>query len=312
MGQAVTLLYYANQVDVSREPRRTPPSHARFAIVNFEYAGTEWQKVNFERAGKKWHKSGTSRFLGALRICQPSGEILFESVNDHEETVKRLKAVEGIDVTCFATVSLSPAVSLSRAIQDMEDLCALLSLARGTKINWAYFDTLSETGDNVHTRHVSRVTKPFAGFPLIHPDHADDLLSFLQCFERFRGAEELYSLKRVVDHYTDAKAHRPFLEARGMLAAILIDFLLGRYRNRTDRRSIRKDFGRTSVQRALRKGLSELLGSTLPSVTDSEQEQFLENVQALNRPTLASPQRIRGLAESSHLGRGGSSNSQNT
>jgi hypothetical protein len=240
--------------------------------------------MNFEFIDNTSQKKRTSGFPDALQVSLPSGELLIEQVDGHQEAIKRLRKIGGVDVTCHATMRLDCGPSLPHVIRDIEDLCTLLSFARGTKINWAYLDTLSDSGEKLHTRHVSRVTKRFTSFPLIDPREPDDLPSLLSCFHRFREAEEAHSLKRVVDHYTDAKADQAFLEARGMLAAILVDFLLGRYRTHTNRHSIRKDFNRTQAQRTLRKGLKELLGSVFSDITDDEEKQFLENLQSLNRP----------------------------
>lgn len=43
----------------------------------------------------------------------------------------------------------------------IDDLCYILSVARGTKIQWVYYKLYNETGKCISVTHFSRITKPY-------------------------------------------------------------------------------------------------------------------------------------------------------
>ena len=149
-------------------------------------------------------------------------EIALKRRPDYGEIAERLRSLRAAEVSAEAVVSAS--CGLENATKTVEDLCWLLSVARGTKVNWVYMDMFDSDGNLLQTRHANRITKRYSPLSVIDPGDRDDTARFVeQTYSRFTQVEDQYELCRgTIDAYLDAKAEADFLEmCAGKLAVCL-------------------------------------------------------------------------------------------
>jgi hypothetical protein len=83
-------------------------------------------------------------------------------LQDYKENVEIIRATRGIGVTAIASVSASNALlDVSKVINLMNDLCLLLTLARGCGVQWLYRESVSK-GEVVERYHWAPITLPYS------------------------------------------------------------------------------------------------------------------------------------------------------
>src|SRR5207249_2825615 len=96
----------------------------RFYLVNFEFDGIQSYHEVYEDGTKAWNLELPLEINGRTLTIRP--------VREYSNIIKVVKATNWVDVTCVATVELDENDNLNDVREEMDSLCALLTLARGT------------------------------------------------------------------------------------------------------------------------------------------------------------------------------------
>jgi hypothetical protein len=119
--------------------------------------------------------------------------------------------------------------SIGRLKEVIDDLCYLMSVARGTTIQWIYCNHYNAAGECIMRTHSPRITKPFSPLSIIDPrvDGRDETKVFLeQGYGVYVSKRDSYGLNRgTIDAYLDAKAEHDYLETRGAKLAVAMEML---------------------------------------------------------------------------------------
>ena len=229
---AFGLTVFANRLVATNSQVSQPPVLLRFAFVNFDYIGNEWQE------------EGPGGRLSLLRIRLPQTEVVFEQVRDYREVLETIKAQHGIDVTCELECRLKDDFSHEDALEVANDLSLLLSIARGRFVNWIYYTAVDADGNTAFVDHQDRYVRPWPRRSLVLIDHRhlEDTTNFLESSypklqnlkqELNRDPDEDEALK-LVHAYLDART-AGFLQTGGLAAVSLLDFLRGHWLERQGR-----------------------------------------------------------------------------
>jgi len=112
----------------------------------------------------------------------------------------------------------------------IDTLCKPLSLARGTKINWIYYDGYDSLGNKILSFHKNSIAWRYAGLPLIDPRNPNETDSFVtQAYPSYVSIQDKYSLGKGIEAYLDAKREGVYLETRALVASVLLEFLSDKY-----------------------------------------------------------------------------------
>jgi hypothetical protein len=194
-------------------------SSARFGITNFEYHGNK--HTEYPTGGGAWD-------ILSIHLGDKTVEI--HEVPDYKIIIESIKAQRGIDVTCEAVFPISSKYDLDVAMSHIDVLCELLSLARGTKINWIYYDCYDSLENKVRSFHKNSIVWRYTGIPLIDPRNYDETASFInQAYPVYKSMQEKYGLQKCIEAYLDAKREGTYLETRALVAAVLLDILSHKY-----------------------------------------------------------------------------------
>ncbi len=217
-----------------------PVSSISFGVTNFEFLG-------IESAHYKTDRSRGTHLVLPIELPTSDGAKTFSirPLQDYGTILERIKAVpRGIDVTCEIVIDQVQNGSVEKLKKTVGDLCDLLSVARGTFINWIYLEHRDEDSTVQSRLHSSRVTRPFEGLPIIDPgvnsidqytipDTNEPLTDGRLDTKRFiETAYEVYAndtirelYRRVIVTYLDARQGHWFIETRSAALAIAMEIV---------------------------------------------------------------------------------------
>lgn len=214
-------------------------------------------------------------------ITHPAGRAILRCLDDYRDTVRHLKTVKGVDVTAELLVD-NATITAADTIAD--DICYLLSLARGTKVQWIARFGYSRTNRQLQWHHASRVTKKYCPFPSIDPRQVKDTDEFLQ------SAIPTYVIRRdewnmasgLIDAYLDSKAEADYLETRGVELAVAMEMLKEAFLKVSGYQTlVRPESEFTALAPHLKAAIKDVL--TAHDWTGSERATMYGNLAGLNR-----------------------------
>lgn len=195
-------------------------SNARFGLTNFKFIGTEAHRTD---------RSGVLALSLDLQDGSNLTKIKIIPIDDYGYAMLRAQTLHGIDVTCEALGEVSDEDQVERLTDTVDDLCRLLSVARGTKVQWIYRDLYNEDGSCILRYHYSAVTKPYCSLAVIDPyaEGRYETKAFLEgAYAPYLQRRDEYKLNRgTIDAYLDAKADYDYLETRGAKLAVALEKL---------------------------------------------------------------------------------------
>jgi len=162
-----------------------------------------------------------------LRL-EREGELMmfsFEPIKEYSRVMQRVRILKSIDVTCEVIGNIALDRDTERLEQAVDDLCYLLSVTQGTKIQWVYCDQYDKSGTLILRIHASRVAKVYSPLSIINRD--SEVKTFIEkTYTGYVANRELYKLNLgTIDAYLDAKAEPDYLQMRGIKLAVVMEML---------------------------------------------------------------------------------------
>lgn len=156
-------------------------------------------------------------------------EIQFKKIRDYNETINRISILGTIDVTCELILKITDCKNLEKIVEIVDDICFLLSIKKGTKVSWIYYDICDNTGKTIFKKHGSKVTKIFQPLDIFYfkDPHGFQTKKFLELTypHYIKNRDRLKLNRGVIDTYLDAKTENDFIETRAGKLALTIEFL---------------------------------------------------------------------------------------
>lgn len=156
-----------------------------------------------------------------------SYKVILEPVSDYKERIEKVSKLKSIDVTCEAVLNLYSGQKIEDLTEVVDNLCYVLSVARGTKINWMYRGMYSSDNVMLYRLYDRRITKPYTGLSIIDSNNPHDTKVFVErVYPIYVKKKDAYYLHRgTIDAYLDAKQEADFLEMRGLKMAVAMEII---------------------------------------------------------------------------------------
>jgi len=197
--------------------RRKKPQTLRFGLANLSF--TPIETVSGFPGGVLSFRlnTGTNTY-----------KLVLDPVSDYNERIDKVKVTKGVDVTCEAVVNLGDGQTIEELEQVVDNLCYILSVACGTKINWVYRDIYSSDSLSLRRLHATRVTKPYTPLSIIDPRNPHETRAFVeQVYPVYIKKKDSYRLHRgTIDAYLNAKQEADFLEMRGLKMVVAMEMMV--------------------------------------------------------------------------------------
>jgi hypothetical protein len=134
-GTTIDIVFIASSMKFTK-PQSEAVKLVRFGITNFKFFGNKLRE--YPNGGGAWD-------ILSVNLGEKTVEI--HEVQNHKIIMESVEAQKSIDVTSEVVINLSSIDDLDTVTPLIDTLCKLLSLARGTKINWIYYDCFDSLGN---------------------------------------------------------------------------------------------------------------------------------------------------------------------
>ena len=104
----------------------------QISIVNFPFLGTE--------AEESEHDGGWSVTSSLLPLNLGRRRVQLRWVPDYSRAEEELRTLREPRITCTATLPLTGGGELASAVQDIQDLCDVMIVAKGSIANWLCYE----------------------------------------------------------------------------------------------------------------------------------------------------------------------------
>ena len=152
--------------------------------------------------------------------------------------LNRLEVLRGVLPT--VQLEVDTRASLERVTDAVDELCYLLSIALGMKVQWLALNESTASHVWVCRHHFSHVTKRYGALYIIDP-HGSDISTFIQrCGDnRFTRARERVGLTHaVIDTYLDAKSEGDFLQVRALKLVVAVEMFKAAFLDKSESDSL--------------------------------------------------------------------------
>jgi len=212
--------HYRSAGKFELDARLCPWSEAhtvRFAITNLEFIGNE--KEEYGIGG--WR-------LTDLKLKLDDVNISFQKVKKYDSIIESLKRNKNTEITCDLVIE-SNNHAQEEILAIVDRICRLLTIARGTKINWINYRLFDKELKLINQHYEPRVTVPYTGMPLVKsinlPNCTVDFLT--QCYPTYKERNTKYHFDDIGNFLVDIHA-RGFLETRCLLLFSVAEVLARR------------------------------------------------------------------------------------
>jgi hypothetical protein len=231
--------FYARDMTVSTASS-TSLASLKFYIVNFEFI-----------IPLRWRFRG---YCIAIRKIKGNDEVEIEM-----ETTKIAKITAEIEV--------KPENGFINDISEVEilvnDLCNLLSLAKGCMIHWLYWDAYSSSDFPVKSYHLNAVISRYTNFYVILKHPPKDIEDFVQqVYTRYQDIQkgDIWKFDDAIIHYANTLASGSFTELKSLNLVSLIEYLTGRFVEHEKTNKVFEDASFSDdKKKVLQKGIKNLL-----------------------------------------------------
>ena len=294
-GISAELCTTLNAIEVSIGPQDFRFCYFRLSLVNFLFETIDNASVSLA-ANQDDPKTG-KEIPAAPQLPLQIGDfkIYLRPAANYKEITEALWYRGGVAITAHALV-IMPTEFVSQGLElheTMEEVCALLSLAKGTAIHYVELDFMDEDSEVVNRFffHNTRLMR-FGGRALTGLMGGIELKKFVETAHPILpSADEDWNLRFAIDLLTDAKAEGDLIELRGLKLANCLELLRQRFLKRTDGEFLIPakafDKRRKQLRAAIENTLREYLSPEQANLSAEEYEAVIgaikENSSGLNR-----------------------------
>ena len=238
------------------------------------------RRMPYSRRRLRFILTNLSGIHSSITFSCGSLSFTLRPLEDAPRNLERLQVSR--DVLPTAQLEVATRASLERVTKAVSEICYLLSLALGTKIQWVALTESSNAGSWLCRHHYSHVTKRYGVLCALDP-RSTDIGAFLQqCGDgRFtRSREQAGLTNATIDTYLDAKSEGDFLQVRALKLVVAVEMLKAEFVERSGARPL--VFSDEEFD-ALVPELKRALRGVIVNSTADQRKDVYANVLGLNR-----------------------------
>jgi len=218
-------------------------------ITNFEFKGLQ----TFLRP------DGTTVNTLALEVAG----IKFEIFPKHDFSVSLPESLitRPCKVTSYIEVDLTQSyLPYDELLKVVDNVCVLLSFARGTWITWPFYQLLDQNGKVVKIHHRKTFTSNFGIRPLKVMEYSEKLKNFIETsYEKFVHLETEYGISQTIKILAEAKSMSSMGEINALTVTTAVDILRARWADKNGMSFIFEKSFFSKITKLLQHQLSEIL-----------------------------------------------------
>jgi hypothetical protein len=185
----------------------------RFGLTNFEIMIPKFSSDNFSET--------------VLSLNLKGIDVKIKAHQDFPKIFLKTKTLKTVNVIAETIFNLSKNDDISQIKRIMDDLCILMSIARGRKVQWVYHTLYNSNFSPTSRTHFAFITKPYAPLNIIDrdPENIGEIKRFLEISYSNYPPTVINFNKWVVEEYLAAKQEGDYLEARALKIVVTMEML---------------------------------------------------------------------------------------
>lgn len=174
-------------------------------------------------------------FVPIIHLNYNGYDISIRKLEEYNDIEKGIKKSNGIDITSIMTIKLPSYDAYttdikSNAIEMASNICELLSFAVSHKVEWIYYNLISNSGEIIRSYHRTPVKNRSyqSSWYLIMEDTPGDLEDFLnKSIDSYIKKKDNLKLDERIELFLNALLDNNYLDYQCLLLSVLLDSLTG-------------------------------------------------------------------------------------
>lgn len=136
---------------------------------------------------------------------------------------------KGCELTSLLRVVPTKGREIKQVVLEVDNICDIISIMRGTKITWLYYTWFNETGEIIGKCHANRITKTFSPLYLISPrDGRDETKYFIESvYPNFVERKNNFHFDTpLLNVYLEAKEETTYISTRASCLVITLEMIM--------------------------------------------------------------------------------------
>lgn len=225
-------------------------------------------------------------FTGQSLILDIDGQRLeIMKINGYEDISTFIKICKATHITCEVKVEVHKKADIETAKIIVTDLCDIMSIALGTRVQWIYYYACNSIGKKVLWNHESRVTKPYFSNKIINFNDPRILENYIEIsYTSLANKSNLLrsyegTAKPLINAYLDAKSENDYLEGRGIKLVVVMEMLKDSFiRSKPVTQNIIKEEYFSRKKSSIKSALSEAIEQSVNEENKEKNEQEKVNI----------------------------------
>lgn len=207
----------------------------------------------------------------------------YRAVSDHSNIVKKLEADGGVAVTTELILPISSRDDEDAALQTAHQMCEVLTLLSGNRINWINYSAIASDGSILSMVAQNAVTRSYQTTDLLSTLSDRDVKSQMRgtsyapiinrMMERFESKRHKWNLTEIINSFHEAISSDHFLEQQGRLLANCMEMLRQNFLQHTGDEFFLPADEFAAKQKAVLRDVKKLLKEDFPEQADWTPEQ---------------------------------------
>lgn len=211
IGSSIIVIYLIRRFKVGTDNQK-PVKKIHFGLTNFLFTGNKDGRSILEL--ELWN-------LPSISIHQ---------LPRYNEIVKILNDKKSVEVTSELIISVNDLEKKENIINLSYEICALLSICRGSKIFWIYYTCFDEQGGMIARYHCSMNTQPLSDSPELITSEVfgvEPTLAFLKNAHKTLLENPLLmkKLQMFSNVFNEARDGKGYIQSRGVKIVVLMEML---------------------------------------------------------------------------------------
>lgn len=282
-GKDGDIVLMGSHIRIGELPIKFPVS-AHFHITNLEFSGTSFVLAE--------HNNGLSkvkRSIHCLPLTIEEVQVKLKQMSDYSENLLFAKETRSIAATTELSFSITQEADLEKVQEFADNICLILSLARGSRIYAMNCEIRNSSGAALYFigRRLPRKGLGMQSIKVIDPLWPLGTQRFLEhCYTYICRANDEWAFDKAVDLYLDAKREGDEFELWGLKMVICMEFLHAQYLARVGEQTVLKpEQFNGRAQRCIKQHLEIGIRKAVEGITKEQIDAMLKKVKELNRPS---------------------------
>lgn len=267
--------FYASEVKLNKSTAISQKMKVKFYLTNFIFSGNRGY-LSKSTKKKKYYKRELVVFLDNM-------EIIFRPVPGYGSIEKALKANKDTRITATMEFSIENMESEMIAKEKAEIILKILSFAKGTKVNWIYYNVYT-ANRIIAVDFQNRITKRYSSFVVLNEIPDVSLVSFLECaYSSYSNKCDKWRINKIIDAICDSKQEGDFLENRALKSVAVLESLNSSFQNNYATGHIIDPNRFEEKEKDLQEGINEVLMRVLEISDKTKINGISGKIKGMNR-----------------------------